>query len=489
MALQVTNRLTRQKEEFVPLAEGQVKMYVCGPTVYDHAHIGHGKTYVSFDVILRYLRYKGYSVRYVQNITDVGHLLDTGEDRILKQAGKLSLEPMQVVETYTRSYFEDMDALGVIRPDISPRASGHIPEQIAITQALIEKGYAYVTDEGDVYFDISTFPEYGKLSGRRLEELQGEREITGSNKRNPGDFALWRHADPEHLMQWDSPWGRGFPGWHIECTAMATKYLGETFDIHGGGLENQFPHNECEIAQSEAWTGQPFARYWLLTGSLTINGVKMSKSLGNFITIKEALGKVKSDKLAPIRPEVLRTFILTSHYSSSIDFSNEALEAAGRGWERLIGAVRLVRHTMKTARASGAASGFQTVLNEHRARFVEAMDDDFNAPVALSVLHELTREVNSLINSGEEVGLEILLTIDDLYRELGGNILGIIPDELESDGVNTERIDGLISLLIEMRAQARQQKNFAQADQIRSRLTDLGVILEDRPDGTIYKLQ
>lgn len=489
MSLRVTNRLTRQKEDFVPLVEGQVKMYVCGPTVYDHAHIGHAKTYVAFDVIVRYLRYKGYKVRYVQNITDVGHLLDTDEDRVLRQARKLSLEPMEVVETYTRSYFEDMDAVGVIRPDISPRASGHVPEQIEITQALIEKGYAYTTDEGDVYFDVSTFPEYGKLSGRRLEELQGEREISGSDKRNPGDFALWRHAEPEHLMQWDSPWGRGFPGWHIECTAMATKYLGETFDIHGGGLENQFPHNECEIAQSEAWTGKPFANYWLLTGSLTINGEKMSKSLGNFITIKEALGKEPSDKTEPVRAEVLRTFILTSHYSSPIDFSNEALDAAGRGWERLFGAVRLVQHAMRTAPASGAASGFQTVLDEHKTRFLEAMDDDFNAPVAVSVLHDLTREVNSLVNSGEEVGYEILVAINDLYRELGGAILGIIPDTLATDGVDTARVDGLINLLIEMRAEARKQKNFAQADAIRNRLTDLGVILEDRSDGTIYKLE
>lgn len=488
MTLQVTNRLTRQKEEFVPLLDRQVKIYVCGPTVYDHPHIGHAKTYVSFDVVVRYMRYLGYRVRYVQNITDVGHLLDTGEDRILKKAGALSLEPMEVVETYTRSFFEDMDSLGVARPDISPRASGHVPEQISITLDLIEKGFAYVTEDGDVYFDIARFPEYGKLSGRRVEEMVGEREIAGSAKRNPGDFALWRHAEPEHLMQWDSPWGRGFPGWHIECTAMATKYLGETFDIHGGGLENQFPHNECEIAQSEAWTGKPFANYWLLTGSLTIDGQKMSKSLGNFITVKEALGKVATDKIKAVRPEVLRTFILMSHYSSPIDFSNEALEAAEKGWERIANAVQLVRHALQTAPSTDAASGFATVLEEYRTRFIEAMNDDFNTPIAIARMQDFTREVNTLINSGEEVGQPILEKIDQMYRTLGGDVLGIVPENLSTEGVDAERLDGVIKLLIDMRAEARTRKDFAQSDAIRNRLAEMGITLEDRADGTIYKL-
>lgn len=481
MALVVTNRLTRQKEAFKPLVEGQVKMYVCGPTVYDHAHLGHAKTYVSFDVMVRYLRFSDYKVRYVQNITDVGHLLDTGEDRILKKAGSLSIEPMEVVETYTRSYFDDMDALKVIRPDISPRASGHVPEQIAITQDLISRGYAYVTGQGDVYFDVTSFADYGKLSGRKLEELQSEREIAGSDKRHPSDFALWRHAEPEHLMQWNSPWGHGFPGWHIECTAMATKYLGETFDIHGGGLENQFPHNECEIAQSEAWTGKPFANYWLLTGSLTINGEKMSKSLGNFVTVKDALKSY--------RAEALRVFILSSHYTSPVDYSDDALIAAQNGWDRLMGAVRLVRHTLKSAPAGDAGIGFKSVLEEYERRFVDAMDDDFNAPVALASLHELTREVNTLLNSGEAIGRPVLEAIDNTYRRLGGQVLGIIPDETTDVGADTSRQDGLISLLIEMRATARKNKDFATSDLIRDRLTDLGISLEDRADGTIYKIQ
>jgi cysteinyl-tRNA synthetase len=483
MALQVFNRLTRQKEAFIPLADGQVRMYVCGPTVYDHAHLGHAKTYVAFDTIVRYLRYSGLQVRYVQNITDVGHLLDTGEDRVLKKAGALSLEPMEVVETYTRSYFEDMDALGVVRPDISPRASGHVPEQIAMTQALIDKGHAYVSSTGDVYFDVTTFPEYGKLSGQDLETLRaGERVEVAAGKRNPADFALWRHAEPEHLMQWGSPWGRGFPGWHVECSAMSSKYLGETFDIHGGGLENRFPHNECEIAQSEALSGKPFARYWLLTGSLTVDGVKMSKSLGNFVTVKDALKSY--------RPEALRLFILSSHYSSPVDYSETALKSAQSGWERLMGAVRLVRHALRTAPDNEAASGFATVLDEHKARFVSAMDDDFNAPVAVGVLHDLTREVNTLLNSGEAVGKKTLEAIDQLYRDLGGSVLGIVPSsETAETGVDASRQDGLIQLLIEMRAEARARKDFAAADTIRQRLTDLGVVLEDRADGTVYKTQ
>ncbi len=482
MTLQVFNRMTRQKEEFKPLIEGQVKMYVCGPTVYDHAHIGHAKTYVSFDVINRYLRYSGYRVRYVQNITDVGHLLDTGEDRILKKAGALSLEPMEVVETYTRSYFEDMDALGVRRPDISPRASGHVPEQIKMAQALIEAGHAYVTEEGDVYFDVHSWPGYGKLSGQRLDDLEsGARVEVAEGKRHPADFALWRHAEPEHLMKWDSPWGVGFPGWHIECSVMAIKYLGEPFDIHGGGLENRFPHNECEIAQAEALSGKPFANYWLLTGSLTVDGVKMSKSLGNFITIKEALKTYHA--------EAIRLFILSSHYSNPVDYSQAALDSAQKGWERLMGAVRLVRYTLRDAPEGDAGSGFQVAIDEHRQQFIEAMDDDFNAPQTLGVLQNFTREVNTLLNSGEVVGRETLEAIDAVYRELGGDVLGIVPDEIAEAGVDAARQDGLIQLLIEMRAQARSDKNFALSDKIRDRLADLGVILEDRPDGTVYKLQ
>ena len=323
MSLTIYNVLTRQKELFEPLTPGKVNMYVCGPTVYDDSHIGHAKTYVSFDVVVRYLRFLGYDVLYVQNITDVGHMLDTGEDRILRKARQTSALPMQVVETYTRAYFADMDALGVRRPDISPRASAHIPEQITMIEKLIEEEHAYVND-GSVYFSVASFPEYGKLSGRVVEDLEeGARVAVRGDKRHPADFALWKKAEPEHILRWQSPWGEGFPGWHIECSAMSAKYLGETFDIHGGGIDNIFPHNECEVAQSEAAHGAPFARYWMLTGSLTLDKVKMSKSLGNTLTISDALRRW--------RPEAIRTFILSSQYSNPIDFSDEAVEAAHPG--------------------------------------------------------------------------------------------------------------------------------------------------------------
>ena len=480
MALKIYNVLTRVKEEFVPLAEGKVNMYVCGPTVYDYAHVGHAKTYVSFDVVVRYLRYQGYDVLYVQNITDVGHMLDSGEDRVLKKARQLSALPMQVVETYTRDYFEDMDALGVLRPDISPRASGHIPEQIAMIEQLIAKGHAYVVD-GSVYFDVSSFPEYGKLSGRVIEELEGgTREVVRDEKRHPADFALWKQAEPEHILRWPSPWGIGFPGWHIECSAMATKYLGQTFDIHGGGIDNIFPHNECEIAQSEAVHGEPFARYWMLTGSLTLDGVKMSKSLGNTLTIKEALQRW--------RPEAIRTFILSSHYSNPIDFSDEAVEAAFKGWQRLWGVVTLVREQMRTASAGDAGDAVRAMLDAARTEFVEKMNDDFNAPAALAVLQDLTRQVNTLLNEQGPQTQAALAAIAQLYRELGGDVLGIIPDEADSSA-SAEREAGLIRLLVELRAQARANREWATSDQIRDQLKELGVILEDRPDGTIWKVE
>ncbi len=479
MSLRIYNVLTRQKEAFVPLTEGKVNIYVCGPTVYDNSHIGHAKTYVSFDVIVRYLRFRGYDVLYVQNITDVGHMLDTGEDRILRKARQMSAKPMQVVETYARQHFADMDALGVRRPDISPRASGHIPEQIAMIEELIAKGHAYASD-GSVYFDVASFPEYGKLSGRVIEELEeGARVAVREEKRHPADFALWKKAEPEHILRWNSPWGEGFPGWHIECSAMAAKYLGETFDIHGGGLENIFPHNECEVAQSEAVHDAPFARYWALTGSLTLEGVKMSKSLGNTLTIKDALKRW--------RPEAIRAFILSSHYGSPIDFSDEAVDAAYKGWQRIWGAVSLVRDQLRRAAPGEASAEATAMLDATRAAFIERMDDDFNMPGGLAVLQDLTRQVNTLINEGGPQTQGTLAAIDALYRELGGDVLGIVP-EREEGTADAAREDGLVRLLIELRAEARAKKDWATGDTIRNRLKELGVVLEDRPDGTIWKL-
>jgi cysteinyl-tRNA synthetase len=478
MTLTVYNTLSRKKEEFVPLVPGHVHMYVCGPTVYDHAHLGHAKTYVNFDMIVRYLRYSGYKVRYVQNITDVGHILDTGEDRILKGAARERIEPMELVERYARSYFEDMAALGVQPPDISPRASGHVPEQIEMINVLLAKGHAYEVN-GSVYFDVHSYPAYGKLSGRQVEEqTEGARVTVRDEKRRPEDFALWKRAEPDHILRWPSPWGWGYPGWHIECSAMSIKYLGPTFDIHGGGIDNIFPHNECEIAQAEAATEQTFANYWLLGGSLTVDGVKMSKSLGNFTTIKDALKRYK--------PEALRFFILSGHYRNPIDFSDGALEAASKGWERLTAPALVVRERLRSP-AAGSAGDVTALVADTKRRCLEALDDDFNAPVAIATLFDFSRSVNTLLNAEAQPGQAALEAIDGLYREIGGQVLGIVPASPAS-GASAERESALIRLLIELRAEARQHKDFALADSIRERARQLGVLLEDGKDGTSWKI-
>ncbi len=482
MGLKIFNYLTREKEPFEPLEEGYVGMYACGPTVYDHAHLGHAKTYVALDVIVRYLRYKEYKLRYVQNITDVGHLLDTGEDRIVRKAKLERVEPMALAATYTRSYFEDMDALGVVRPDISPRASGHIIEQIEIVKTLLEKGYAYKTEEGDVYFSVEKFEDYGKLSRRDIEDLEsGARVEVREEKHHPADFALWKHAEPEHILRWPSPWGWGYPGWHIECTAMATKYLGETFDIHGGGLDNLFPHNDCEIAQSEAATDKPFARYWVLTGSLTVNGVKMSKSLGNFITIKEALKLYSS--------EAIRLFVLSSHYRSPVDFSREAILSAERGIERLHNTVRTLRKRMEDVVPSGTAMLSDVGnLMPFKKRFMEAMDDDFNTPQAIAALFDLNKEVNELLSSGKTLSQGTLTAINDIYIELGGDILGIIPEDVSQD-VDSELVESLMEIILDIRERYRAAENWEQADSLRARLNELGVVIDDRPQGPVWRLE
>lgn len=486
MTLRIYNVLGREKQEFVPLEDGKVGIYVCGPTVYDHAHLGHAKNYTSFDVVVRWLRHSGYDVLYVQNITDVGHLTDDadmGEDKILKRARQRQSVPMALVETFTRSYFEDMDALNNLRPDISPRASGHIPEQIAMIETLIEKGHAYEVN-GSVYFDVTTDEDYGKLSNRRLDEQEGgSREVLRTeDKRNPEDFALWKKAEPDHILQWDSPWGAGFPGWHIECSAMSKKYLGTTFDIHGGGIDNIYPHNENEICQSECANDADFARYWMLVGSLTIDGVKMSKSLGNFITIKDALKEY--------RPEVIRMLVVSGHYSKPLDYSDGSMDTARGGWERIYNAYRLVHQQMNHAPESDDGNRFEDRLNEARQQFTDAMNDDFNTPRALAVLQDFTRDVNTLLNDDAEIGLNTLSAIRDVYDEFAGDVLGILPQTaITADTGSAERETKLIEMLIQMRADARAAKNFAESDRIRDQLAAIGVILEDRPDGTIWKLQ
>jgi cysteinyl-tRNA synthetase len=483
MTITVYNYLTRRKEEFKPIHEDFVSIYVCGPTIYDHSHIGHAKPYVSFDTVVRYLRYLGYQVRYVQNITDVGHLLDTGEDRIMKGARRDRIEPMELVETYMRSYFEDMDALNIGRPNISPRPSCHVTEQIELAETLLEKGYAYEAN-GSIYFDVSSWPEYGKLSGRKVEDQEeGARVGVNPDKRHPADFAVWKKADKGHILRWPSPWGWGYPGWHVECSVMATKYLGQPFDIHGGGLENIFPHNECEIAQIEAATGEQFCNYWLLNNMVTVDGVKMGKSLGNAIYLKELFKRYD--------PATVRFFILSSHYRSVTDFSEEALDAAGRGLERLTGALSLVRERLRDAEGDGVDADWTAKLDAYRASFEEVMNDDFNTPRAIATLFDLSREVNTLLNLGEPVSRATLEAIDGHYQTLAGDVLGILfegtaPGAAAQDDGNL--VDGLVRMLIDMRQQAREDREWARADAIRDQLAEMGVALEDGPEGTRWRL-
>ncbi len=481
MPLQIYNTLARQKETFKPIHEGRVGMYVCGPTVYGDSHIGHAKSYVSFDVIVRYLRFLGYKVLYVQNITDVGHLTDDadqGEDKIEKQSKLDRVHPMQVVELYTRSYFEDMDALGIQRPDISPHATGHIIEQIEMVKKLLAGGYAYEVNSS-VYFDVHKFSEYGKLSGRNVEEMEsGARIEVKSEKRHPADFALWKKAEPEHIMQWPSPWGSGYPGWHLECSSMSMKYLGESFDIHGGGIENQFPHHECEIAQSECSTGKPFVKYWLHNNMVTVNGQKMGKSLGNFVTLKDAFKKFD--------PLVIRFFILQSHYRSTLDFSEQAIEAAGKGLEKLQNTVQRVRVEIKKGK-NGKGTLFD--LAEYRKRFTEAMDDDFNTPQAIAALFDLSRAVNDLLAQPNGISLESLHQIETFFTDYGVNILGLFGEKAASSQLQTDGMiePQLVELLLAARKEARENKFWLLSDKIRDRLKALGVVLEDTKDGTSWK--
>ena len=480
MSLHLYNTLSRAREEFVPAIPGLARIYVCGPTVYGHSHLGHAKSYVSFDVLVRYLRFTGLRVLYVQNITDVGHLLgdaDDGEDRLVKQGRLEEKHPMQIAEAYTRSYFEDMDALGVLRPDISPRATGHIVEQIELVRELIARGMAYEVN-GSVYFDVQKFPEYGKLSGRHVEELEaGARVGINAEKRHPADFALWKKAEPEHIMRWPSPWGVGFPGWHIECSAMSMKYLGSGFDIHGGGLENQFPHHECEIAQSEAVTGTPFVRYWLHNNMVTVDGRKMGKSLGNFTTLKDAFTRW--------HPQVVRFFILQSHYRSTLDFSNDAVDAAGKGLEKLQNIVRAVRDRRQSATASAEPPAVD--LARAREAFLAAMNDDLNTPRAIAVLFDLGKEINSALSSGVPVSSAWLSDVDGLYGRLAGDVLGIALDGGQENSRNGVHEEELMALLLDIRKDIRAQKLWPVADKLRDGLLRIGVALEDHKDGTTWK--
>jgi len=477
MALHLYNTLSRQKELFTPITEGHVGMYVCGPTVYGLSHLGHAKSYVSFDVVVRYLRWLKYSVLYVQNITDVGHLTDDadeGEDKIEKQSRRDLVHPMQVVEMFTREYFNDMDALNVLRPDISPRATGHITEQIVLIETLLSKGVAYEVN-GSVYFDVHAFADYGKLSGRVLDDAEsGTRVTVNSEKKHPADFALWKKADANHIMRWMSPWGEGFPGWHLECSAMSMKYLGESFDIHGGGMDNQFPHHECEIAQSECATHKPFVKYWMHNNLVTVNGQKMGKSLGNFITLKDAFKKHS--------PLVVRFFIMQSHYRSTLDFSELALDASAKGLEKLQGTVSRLKAEIERGKDGTLALD---ALDRYRTEFFAAMDDDFNAPAAIGVLFELARATNDLLAKPEGASLQAMADIARFFDEAGGSVLGILSGGAQSAGESLE--PQLMNLIISIRKDIRAQKLWALSDKIRDELKAAGVVLEDGKDATFWK--
>jgi len=490
MGLQLYNSLTRRKEEFEPLEKGKVGIYVCGPTVYGHAHLGHAKSYVSFDILVRYLRYLGYNVTYVQNITDVGHLTDDadeGEDKIAEAAKKEKKHPMALAEYYTKSFFDDMDALNCVRPDISPRASGHITEQIDLVKTLLEKGFAYEVN-GSVYFDVSKFKDYGKLSGRKIEEMiAGARVEVSPEKKNPADFALWKKAEPNHIMQWPSPWGMGYPGWHLECSVMSMKYLGKTIDIHGGGLENQFPHHECEIAQSEAANGVQFVRYWVHNNMVTVDSQKMGKSLNNFITLKQAFSGAHEKLTRAYSPLAIRQLILNSHYRSPLDFSDAALFAAQSGNNKITETVLAIRKKIVSASQGDPDAQVTEQLNQLREKFETAMNDDLNTSVALSVMFELVRLAQKLIDDGRAT-IATFNLVDVLFNRIGGDCLGIVKDEYPQSGTaNDELIDKLVNVLIEQRNEARKQKDFARADGLRNKLDEIGIVLEDKPDGTTWR--
>jgi len=476
MELLIYNSIARKKQVFNPVHEGRVNMYVCGPTVYDYPHVGHAKSYISFDIVVRYLRYLGYKVRYVQNITDVGHLLDSGEDRILKGAQKEQVEPMELVEKYTRAYFEAMDALNLLRPDISPHAAAHIPEQIESVQKLIEKGYGYEVN-GSVYFDVSKFPDYGKLSGRKVEDQQaGARVEIKSEKRHPADFALWKKAEPEHIMQWKSPWGNGYPGWHLECSTMSMKYLGETIDIHGGGMENQFPHHDCEIAQSEALTGKPFVKYWIHNNMVLVDGVKMSKSLGNFTTISEALEKYSAEQI--------RFFILQSHYRSPVDFGKEAIEAAGQGLQRLRGTMRNLENRIEQKKQGELSGEIKDLVNEYRTKFEKEMNDDFNTPNAIGSLFDYSREINKLLldeNINKNCYEHVAASFRNMFEDVLGIKLGAQKDDIS--------VSPFIELLLKIRNELRHKKEWQLADLIRDEIQKNGIELEDGKEKTLWTVK
>lgn len=481
--LKIYNTLSRQKELFEPLTPPFVGMYVCGPTVYGDAHLGHGRPAITFDIVYRYLLFLGYKVRYVRNITDVGHLeadADDGEDKIAKKAKLEQLEPMEVAQNYTDSYHRDMDALNTLRPSIEPRATGHIPEQIQLVEDILKEGLAYVVN-GSVYFDVLKYNEqhhYGKLSGRIVEELMsGSRELDGqTEKRNPIDFALWKNASPEHLMKWNSPWGTGFPGWHLECTAMSAKYLGRQFDIHGGGMDLLFPHHECEIAQGNACNHVDPAKYWMHNNMITINGQKMGKSLGNFITLQQLFTGDHPLLEQAYSPMTIRYFILTAHYRSTLDFSNSALQAAQKGYKKIINGLRIAKKLTYVPDEQTAVDPQQkTQVEQHIQNAFRALSDDFNTAQAIGYLFNLLKKINS-IYTGQLASAQFG---EEAFSELVKNYIVLVEDIL---GLKEEQPDNSLALLDTLLAiyqRAKQARDYAKVDDIREALKDLGIVVKD----------
>ncbi|MEQ9439304.1 MAG: cysteine--tRNA ligase [Cyclobacteriaceae bacterium] len=492
--LTVTNSLTRKKEPFNPIAPPFVGMYLCGPTMYGDPHIGHARSAVNFDVIFRYLTYLGYKVRYVRNVTDVGHLEDeiagAGEDKVSKKARLEKLEPMEIVQMYTYRYRDAIRMLNVLPPSIEPTATGHIVEQIEVIQSIIEHGYGYEVD-GSVYFDLEKYAKeqnYGQLSGKVLDDLiSGSRQTDGrDDKRSPHDFALWKKASPEHIMRWNSPWGEGFPGWHLECTTMSTKYLGETFDIHGGGLDLQFPHHEAEMAQNYGAFHKHPANYWIHHNLVSIDGQKMSKSLGNFITLEQLFAGDHPLLEQAYSPMTLRFFVLQAHYRSPVDFSNEALQAAEKGLTRLTNSLDILE---KLDHQPGEVD---TKLEEEITQLCDQcflqMSDDFNTPRLIAVLFELSAKINAFHHQQlplQAISESAYKRMSSTFRDFIIQILGILPEKSD----DAQQKDGLIQLLIEIRNNARSNKDFATSDQIRDQLKVLGVQLKDDKSGsTTYSL-
>lgn len=486
------NTLSKQKEKFEPIQKDHVGMYVCGPTVYSDVHLGNVRTFMSFDVIYRYLLYLGYKVRYVRNITDVGHLendADEGEDKIAKKARLEQLEPMEIVQQYSNGFHDVLTQFNNLPPSIEPTATGHIMEQIEMVQDLLDRGYAYEVN-GSVYFDVTTYDKdhnYGRLSGRKIEELMesGRALDSQDEKKNKIDFAIWKKASPAHIMRWNSPWGEGFPGWHLECTVMSTKYLGETFDIHGGGMDLTFPHHECEIAQSVGTTGKDPVKYWLHTNMLTVNGQKMSKSLGNSFLPRELFTGDHEILDRGFSPMVVRFFMLQSHYSSTLDFSNEALNAAEKGYKRLMEGLRIANNLAYEKAETNAE--LEAKVRKTIDTLFQDMSDDFNTAKALAALFEITTLMNNFKAGNHKTGELSKDSFDELLQHYKGFITEVLGLQEEKESQD-DKFDGVVQLLIQVRQNAKEAKNYQLSDKIRDDLKALGVTLKDGKEGTDYSI-